>query len=150
MAAGGVEALLYESLVQDLSALLGDTDSHDLQLRVGAKGELIGAHRLILLCRCAAELPAPEHFFSARVPTCAVRDLSPAHVLATHSCPCLCVCRCERLRSRRREWLSGGKAETEIFHLEGFGAKTVRSVLKYVYTGKVRPASTKGLLVACL
>lgn len=52
MAAGGVEALLYESLVQDFSALLGDTDSHDLQLRVGAKGELIGAHRVILLCRC--------------------------------------------------------------------------------------------------
>ena len=56
MAAVGVEALLYESLVQDLSALLGDAGSQDVHLLVGAQAERVGAHKLLLLSRSVARL----------------------------------------------------------------------------------------------
>ncbi len=49
------------------------------------------------------------------------------------------LCRCTRLAGKRQQWLRAGAGEQKVVsvRLEKFEARTVKSIVRYLYTSKV-------------
>ena len=59
------------------------------------------------------------------------------------------LCRCNKYKSKRTQWCAPEQRVVSV-HLETFSVRTVKSVVLYLYTGKVCPASGETIQVESL
>ena len=59
------------------------------------------------------------------------------------------LCRCNKYKSKRTQWCAPEQRVVSV-HLETFSVRTVKSVVRYLYTGKVCPASGETIQVESL